>query len=218
MRETTKTAFFAHAAIGRTLALRAGELLAEADVFDAPEDVLYLQRDELQAMAEQPGDMRPVVEQRKNMESIYRQLDLPNLFNRADLDRIWGEFAARKTRAAPAAAKSASFPETLQGIGVSAGRYGGIARVVTDINEIDNFEQGQILVCKITDPSWAPLFSIAGALVTDIGGMLSHAAIIARELGIPAVVSTRDGTSIIPDGRYITVNGVSGTVEIRAAN
>ena len=218
LRETTKTAFFAHAAIGRTLALRAGELLAEADVFDTPEDVLYLQRDELRAMVEQPGDMRPVVEQRKNMGSIYKQLDLPNLFNRADLDRIWGEFAARKTRAAPAADKSASSPETLQGIGVSAGRYGGIARVVTDINEIDNFEQGQILVCKITDPSWAPLFSIAGALVTDIGGMLSHAAIIARELGIPAVVSTRNGTSIIPDGRYITVNGVSGTVEIRASN
>ena len=216
LRETTKTAFFAHAAIGRTLALRAGELLAEAGALDTPEDVLYLQRDELRAMVEQPGDMRPVVEERRNIESIYRQLDLPNLFNGADLDRIWNRFAARQTGVAPATGELTSASVSLQGIGVSAGRYEGIARVVTDINEIENFEQGQILVCKITDPSWAPLFSIAGALVTDIGGMLSHAAIIARELGIPAVVSTRNGTSTILDGQYIAVNGVSGTVEIRA--
>ena len=71
-------------------------------------------------------------------------------------------------------------------------------------------------MCPSTDPSWSPLFSVAGALVVDIGGMLSHAAIIARELGVPTVVNTGQGTRRIRDGQWITVDGSTGEILLHA--
>ena len=211
LREVGKSAMVAHIALGRLYATRAGALLAEAGLIDAAEDVFYLYRDELRALLRRPADVRERVAERRGIVDVYERLDLPNLFRKDDIDRTWEAFLSGRR---PPAATEGSAAAAIVGLGVSAGRAEGIARVVVEPGEVKDFEAGQILVCKMTDPSWSPLFSTAAALVVDIGGMLSHAAIIARELGIPAVINTRTGTRTIPDGRRIAVDGLSGTVEI----
>src|SRR5262249_32793055 len=97
---------------------------------------------------------------------------------------------------------------------VSRGCYTGTARVVLDPGRVEGFRPGDVLVCTTTDPGWAPLFSLAGAMVVDVGGMLSHSAIIARELRVPAVVNTQDGTKGIPDGARVRVDGSTGEVVV----
>ena len=101
----------------------------------------------------------------------------------------------------------------LSGVGVSSGIVEGPARVVTD-PALADMDPGDILVAHTTDPSWASLMFMASALVVDIGGQLSHAAVVARELGIPCVMNTLDGTRLLRDGDRLRVDGGAGTVEI----
>lgn len=105
----------------------------------------------------------------------------------------------------------------LAGVPGSAGRYTGPVRVVRDESEFDRIRAGDVLVCPITSPVWSVVFPSLGGLVTDTGGALSHAAIIAREYGIPAVLATGDGTAVLTDGTLVTVDGGAGTVEIHGA-
>ncbi|HLZ98974.1 MAG TPA: PEP-utilizing enzyme, partial [Steroidobacteraceae bacterium] len=100
----------------------------------------------------------------------------------------------------------------LSGIGVSPGRYTGRAHVVTSLTADSDLEPGEIIVASVTDSSWGPLFLAAGAVVIETGAAISHAAIVARELGIPAVASLTDATRLIPNGAMITVDGNAGTV------
>ncbi|CQD17936.1 PEP-utilizing protein [Mycobacterium lentiflavum] len=86
-------------------------------------------------------------------------------------------------------------------------------RIVTDSSFAD-VEPGEILVSHTTDPSWASIMFVSVALVVDIGGMVSHAAVVARELGIPAVVNTRHGSRLLRDGDRVRVDGAAGTVEL----
>lgn len=104
--------------------------------------------------------------------------------------------------------------DVLTGIPASPGRYIGTARVIMDESQFDRIQAGDVLVCPVTSPVWSILFSRIGALVTDVGGTLSHPAIIAREFGIPAVVATRNGTAFVRDGDHLEVDGVSGAVRI----
>ena len=90
----------------------------------------------------------------------------------------------------------------------------GPARVVKSVEEIARLQQGDILVCQITNPTWAPIFQKIAAAVSDIGGSMSHAAIVAREYGLPAVVGTGNATSRIKDGQRIRVDGGRGVVTI----
>jgi pyruvate,water dikinase len=85
-------------------------------------------------------------------------------------------------------------------------------RVIVDPGDTDDFEPGEVLVCRATDPSWAALFYLASAVVIDIGGDMSHGAIVARELGLPAVVNTGDGTTRLCTGDRVRVDGSAGTV------
>jgi len=101
----------------------------------------------------------------------------------------------------------------LRGVGGSAGLYTGRARVVRSPEDAD-LAPGEVLVAAATNPSWAPLFTVAGALVTEIGGVLSHGAIIAREYGVPAVLNIPEATERIRTGSLITVNGSEGTVRL----
>ena len=97
----------------------------------------------------------------------------------------------------------------------SGGVVEGRARVVTDPGTVE-LDDGDILVCEATDPSWVGLFMVAGGVVTDLGGLLSHGAIVAREMGIPCVVGTKTVTQTITDGQPIRVNGDTGLVEVLA--
>ncbi|MAG51644.1 MAG: phosphoenolpyruvate-utilizing protein [Acidimicrobiaceae bacterium] len=102
----------------------------------------------------------------------------------------------------------------VQGMGGSAGTATGRARVVTDPSDPSGLEPGDILIAPITDPSWTPLFVPAAGVVVDVGGTMSHAVIVCRELGIPCVVSATGATTRIPDGAQVRVNGDTGTVTI----
>ena len=102
----------------------------------------------------------------------------------------------------------------VQGMGGSAGTTTGRARVVTDPSDPSGLEPGDILIAPITDPSWTPLFVPAAGVVVDVGGTMSHAVIVCRELGIPCVVSATGATTRIPDGAQVRVNGDTGTVTI----
>jgi pyruvate,water dikinase len=105
----------------------------------------------------------------------------------------------------------------IKGVGASQGVMTGRARVIRSLSESNTLEAGEILVCRNTAPPWTPLFAIAGAVVTDVGGVLSHSAICAREYAIPCVVGTGVATSRIPDGAIVTVDGTNGTISLQVA-
>ena len=102
----------------------------------------------------------------------------------------------------------------LNGMPLSSGKATGPARVITDPTKMDGFNLGDVLVAPSTNPSWTPLFTLAGAIVTDMGNYLSHGAIVARELGIPSVGNVFDATERIKDGQIIFVDGDKGIIHI----
>jgi pyruvate,water dikinase len=102
----------------------------------------------------------------------------------------------------------------LHGIAASGGVATGRARVTRTLEEGAALQPGEVLIAPFTDPGWTPLFAVAAAVVTDLGGVLSHGAIVAREYGIPAVVNTRHATARIRTGQIVTVDGNTGTVRI----
>ena len=102
----------------------------------------------------------------------------------------------------------------LSGTAASRGKVTGIARVLKDESQFSLFKVGDILVTKQTSPAWTPLFLAASAVVTEIGGSLSHAALVAREYSIPAVVGVKNATKILKNGLKIMIDGDKGTVEI----
>jgi pyruvate,water dikinase len=103
---------------------------------------------------------------------------------------------------------------TLQGAGASGGRYEGYARVVRGPDDFENIQEGDVLVVRTTSTAYNVLLPLLGAVVTDRGGVLCHAAVVAREFGIPGVFGTGDATVRIPDGARIVVDGDRGVVEI----
>jgi pyruvate,water dikinase len=121
---------------------------------------------------------------------------------------LWGVTTERLKAWGAAAGK------VLKGSAGSPGIAEGKARVIRSADKVDQIQPGEILVCPVTAPAWGPIFSKVKGLVTDTGGVMAHAAIIAREYGIPAVVGTGSGTSTIKTGDLIRIDGSEGIVEI----
>jgi rifampicin phosphotransferase len=121
------------------------------------------------------------------------------------LDRILAPVESARVQAAG---------DSISGIAASQGVYTGPARVVMDERDFGKVQAGDVLVCPITSPVWSVLFPCIGGLITDTGGVLSHAAIIAREYRLPAVVGTGNATSLLVDGQLVTVDGGRGTIEV----
>jgi len=105
-------------------------------------------------------------------------------------------------------------PRVLRGLAASTGVVEGVARLLESPSEGGRLGAGDVLVARFTDPGWTHLFPLAGAIVTEIGGVLSHGALVAREYGLPAVVNVEGATSSIRDGTRVRVNGSEGTVEV----
>ena len=184
----------------RAAARRLGELRFAAGEFVDPSDVFYLTERELSAM---PTDVESLVARRRARRAHYETLSLP---------RSWkGMPTPQATEDADTTKPQAS--ENVEGIGVSAGVVEGIARVLHS-PDFSAVTAGDVLVTPTTDPSWSSVMLLSSALVVDIGGSLSHAAVVARELGVPCVVNTRTGTSVIRTGDRVRVDGRTGLVEI----
>jgi phosphohistidine swiveling domain-containing protein len=192
----------------RAVVRRMGTLLAESGVLDEPNDAFYFTRSELQR-APWAG-MKQTATWRKASRTFYEKHVIPDAFVGAP---ILQRLEQRDRHDYQQVGKGGH----VDGVGVSPGIAEGVARIVLDPRKVPLFQNGDILVCVVTDPSWAPLFTRAGGIVTDVGGMLSHGAVIARELGVPCVVNTRGGTQRIPDGARIKIDGATGDVHILIA-
>jgi phosphoenolpyruvate synthase/pyruvate phosphate dikinase len=103
----------------------------------------------------------------------------------------------------------------LRGIPGSPGEITGVARVIRGPEDFDKLQNGDILVAPLTNPVWTPLFAVAGGVVTEVGGILSHGAIVAREYGIPAVMGVAGATSLVQDGQALVVDGNKGYIGLQ---
>ena len=181
--------------------LEEAERLVQARVLREKEDIFYLTFQELHDVVRTNRVDDQLIRERKEAFRSYRALTPPRVLT-SDGEAIAGAY---RRDDAPAGA--------LLGLPVSAGTVEGRARVILDIAEAE-LRSGDILVTAYTDPSWTPLFVAIAGLVTEVGGMMTHGSVIAREYGLPAVVGVEDATRRIRDGQRIRVNGTDGYVEI----
>jgi pyruvate,water dikinase len=187
----------------RRLVLQAGARLAAEGMLARADDVFFLHAREVSAALRQPGDVRPLVARRKADHERWAKVQPPR-----HLGRHAEAFAAMERHAAGGGRPV----EVLKGTGASGGRARGPARIVLSESDFPRVQAGDILVCPTTAPSWVPLFDGVAGLVANTGGLLCHAAILAREFGVPAVVGARDATRRFRDGQIIEVDGGAGTV------
>jgi phosphohistidine swiveling domain-containing protein len=202
----------------RIIAVAIGRKLVEGGFLDDQEDVIYLQYNELRVFMANPDslDARTLVSERRDArEHAYtiRPREWVGTATKTALDfpynALWG-FPEKFYREAPKTTGD------LQGLAASPGIAEGTARYVGSLDDFDQVQKGEILICQMTNPAWVVLFTKIGGLVTDAGGAVSHPAVVAREFGIPAVVGTSNATDRIKTGDRVRVNGATGVVEILA--
>ena len=202
----------------RTFCLAVGDALARDGVIDDRNDVFFLFKDEVRDALANGGDQRATVIVRKASVEAAAQASPPGAVGTPPpppsgdfVDPFMDAIVTRLLGIKPPAEGEVD-PAVIDGVAGSPGIYRGVARVVRSLDEAGDLEDGEIMVCEMTLPPWVPMFSIAGAVVSDVGGVMSHCAIVAREFNIPAVVGTVDGTTRIKTGQVITVDGIKGDV------
>ena len=184
--------------------LAESDRLLQAGVLRERDDIFFLTFDELHDVARTQQVDDHLIRERKETYESYQTLKPPRVLT-SDGEALSGSYRRDDL---PAGA--------LVGLPASAGTVEGRARVVLDMSEED-LEPGDILVTAHTDPSWSPLFVVVTGLVTEVGGLMTHGAVVAREYGLPAVVGVENATQLIPDGERIRLNGSEGYVEILVA-
>jgi len=209
-----------------------GGLLTESGFFEDTEDVFQLTHYELETAIidlmtswsngsppRGPARWPAIVKERKAAIAEWAQHEtppalgpVPDIIDDPAIVMLWG--ITRESLDAWLKAGEEPDSKEIKGFAASSGVVEGIARVVKSVEEIGNLRRGEILVCHITNPTWAPIFQKIAAAVSDIGGSMSHAAIVAREYGLPAVVGTGTATQRIRDGQRIRVDGGRGIVTI----
>lgn len=205
----------------RLVLMGIGRKLVELGGLGQPDDIMFLNYDELRKLSANLStfDAKSLVKERRQAREKAFAVR-PRLWAGTITDwSMYGEpykqvlwdWPGIYERSKAAAAQPAG---TVKGLGASAGVYEGTARIVESAEQFDQVKKGDVLVCKMTSPSWVVLFTKIGGLITDSGGALSHPAVVSREFGIPAVVGTRTGTQAIKTGQRVRLNGASGVVEI----
>jgi len=177
------------------------ERLAKAGVIRDAEDIFYLTLQELREVVRTQEANAPLIDERKRDFAFHQTLMPPRVLT-SDGEMLGGSYRRQDV---PKGA--------LVGLAVSAGVVEGRARVILNIAQA-NLEPGDVLVTTYTDPSWTSLFVAIKGLVTEVGGLMTHGAVIAREYGLPAVVGVEHATRLIRDGQRIRINGTDGYVEI----
>jgi pyruvate,water dikinase len=201
LREQGKAGYLIAFDVARAASRRMGLLLSDKGVLDDPQDVFHIGYDTL--VSGSPFPPTNLVVERASQYRRRQSLRLPKSWTGIpELVSIVDGGGVRLTTG-----------QSISGVAASGGVVEGWARIVQDPDAIE-LDDGDILVCETTDPAWVPLFLVAGAVVTDHGGLLSHGPIVARELGIPCVCGTEDGTRRIADGQFIEVDGNRGTVTV----
>ncbi|PFM63723.1 phosphoenolpyruvate synthase [Bacillus cereus] len=181
--------------------LKEAEQLMQNSVIHEIEDIYYLTFEELHEVVRTNKLAYEVINNRKNEYKLYEKLTPPRVIT-SDGEIIIGKY---KRENLPA--------EAIVGLPVSSGVIEGRARVILNMEDA-NLEDGDILVTSFTDPGWTPLFVSIKGLVTEVGGLMTHGAVIAREYGLPAVVGVEHATKLIKDGQRIRVHGTEGYIEI----
>ncbi len=200
----------------RLVLIAIGKKLIEAGLLDDPEDVMYLRYNELRLLMTNPSavEARALVSQRRDERERAYQIR----------PREWVGTATKTALAFPYNALW-GFPEKfykeppkktgeVRGLAASPGVVEGKARNVASLEQFDQVHEGEILVCRMTNPAWVVLFTKIVGLITDAGGVTSHPAVVSREFGIPAVVGTSNATERIKTGDRVRVNGSTGLVEV----
>ena len=205
----------------RLVLMGVGRKLVEVGALGQADDIMFLKYDELRKLSANLAtfDAKSLVKERRQAREKAFAVR-PRLWAGTITDwSMYGEpykqvlwdWPGIYERSKAAATQPAG---TVKGLGASAGVYEGTARIVESAEQFDQVKKGDVLVCKMTSPSWVVLFTKIGGLITDSGGALSHPAVVSREFGIPAVVGTRTGTQAIKTGQRVRLNGASGVVEI----
>jgi rifampicin phosphotransferase len=181
--------------------LKEAEKLVQSGVIHEKEDIFYLTFEELREVVSTNKLDYQIIRKRAYEYKLYEKLTTPRVIT-SDGEILTGEY------------KRENIPtEAIVGLPVSSGVIEGRARVILNLEDAD-LEDGDILVTTFTDPSWTPLFVSIKGLVTEVGGLMTHGAVIAREYGLPAVVGVENATKLIKDGQRIRVHGTEGYIEI----
>jgi pyruvate, water dikinase len=219
------TRFFTKVREFGALLVRKGVLEKEDDIFQlhhtevdqALIDVLLAWAAGSQAVG--ASHWRPIIAERKRLLDKLKDWaappalgPMPDSIEDPAVQMLWG--ITSETLQAWSRVPDKEHENELRGFAASKGIVEGVARVLKTVNEIGQIREGEILVCPVTAPSWAPVFSKIRAAVSDIGGTMSHAAIVAREYGMPAVVGTGQATKRIKTGQRLRVDGDRGVVTI----
>jgi phosphohistidine swiveling domain-containing protein len=202
----------------RRFCLSVGRRLAAKGVLDVPDDVFYLYTNEVRDALAAGADYRAQARQRRASVVETARIIPPDHLGEptpANPDPFFIAIVDKMLGLLPV--EPSSDPSIITGVAASAGTARGTAKVVRSLVEASKLQQGDIMVCEMTVPTWVPLFATVSAIVADSGGVLSHCAIVAREFGLPAVVGTHVGTHVLRDGMTITVDGTRGMVRIDAA-
>uniref|UniRef100_UPI00240A7B44 PEP-utilizing enzyme n=1 Tax=Gracilibacillus dipsosauri TaxID=178340 RepID=UPI00240A7B44 len=181
--------------------LNEAERLVQLGVIHEKSDIYYLTFDELREVIQTKKLDYQLINQRRDEYHLYEKLTPPRVMT-SDGEIIVGKY---KREDLPA--------DAIAGLPVSTGTIEGRARVIVDLEDA-HLEEGDILITTFTDPSWTPLFVSIKGLVTEVGGLMTHGAVIAREYGLPAVVGVENATKQIKDGQRILVNGTEGYIQV----
>lgn len=200
-REYPKYGIVSRSFVYKQALLQEAEQLVQAGLIHEKEDIYYLFFDELREVVRTGKLDHRIIGERKEEHKLYEKLNPPRVIT-SDGEIIAGRY---KRENLPAGA--------IIGLPVSAGIIEGRARVILNMEDAD-LDEGDILVTTFTDPSWTPLFISIKGLITEVGGLMTHGAVIAREYGLPAVVGVEHATQLIKDGQRILMNGTDGYVEI----
>jgi len=200
-REYNKYLIIWYMWIIKQVLLTEAETLKQNNIIRDINDIYYLTFDELRELVKTKQVDYSLITKRKEEYEIYKKLTPPRIMT-SDGEIISGEY------------DTGNMPKgALAGTPVSSGIVEGRARVILNMDEA-KIEEGDILVTKFTDPSWTPIFVLVKGLVTEVGGMMTHGAVVAREYGLPAVAGVDDATKLIKDGQRIRINGTEGYIEI----
>lgn len=194
----------------RLFFLRVGDLLVQAGALSDRQEIFYLYLDELVGLLQNPAPAAQLIGKRKQEYQENKQKKAVPFYGSppsgAENDPVQVQIFGTQQ------ATIDEQKQTFSGYAASKGEYTGIVKVVWGPEDFAKVQKGDILVCRTTTPPWTVLFSVVGAVVTDAGGILSHAGTVAREYKLPSVVGTKVATSILQDGDIVTVDGTNGVV------